>query len=267
VVYFRHIMAAVFLAGLLSSPGYSADPEIGGLLERVGSSVERSWRELGTVSCTERLAQRKLKTGGKVVHRKDSTFDYLVLLKLHGTELTVEESRVLRGAKGKTKDDALLQTSGFSTLLLVFHPHYQDSFRYRLAGEELLASTPAVRVAFTHIPGTRSTSALRLGEQDYPLDFRGTAWVEPNGGRILRIEAGLVKPIIGLGLQLLSSDVRYQPVHLASTDEVYWLPSEARIEAKTTRQHWINVHSFSDYKRYSVKSEEGTAASSEHPAP
>ncbi|RPJ83846.1 MAG: hypothetical protein EHM18_13025 [Acidobacteria bacterium] len=234
-----------------------AGSDIGELLDRLGQSVETLWTSLGSIACTETVNQAKLDGDGDVIHAKTTTFDYVIFLKLHGMDLSVEESRVVQESKQKKKDRALLVTSGFPTLPLVFHPHYQDCFEFALLGEDLIGGRRTVKVRFKHISGTRSTSALRLRGQDYPLDLEGVAWVEPDGSRILRIHAGLARPLDNLGLHSFVCDVSYHPVKLASMAEARWLPQEATIEAKTVRQHWRNVHRFTDYKRFSVKAETG----------
>jgi hypothetical protein len=38
--------------------------------------------------------------------------------------------------------------------------------------------------------------------------------------------------------------------------ETYWFPADAQVEVETERQHWRNTHVFTDYKRFSVSTEE-----------
>ncbi len=53
-----------------------------------------------------------------------------------------------------------------------------------------------------------------------------------------------------LGVRVLHSDVQYAPVKLK--DASMWLPTTATIEVETPRQHWRNVHRFTNYRRFSV---------------
>jgi hypothetical protein len=217
--------------------------------------VQAFWTHFSAVACTEQVQQTKLGEKGRVLAQSESSFDYLIFLNLHGDELAVEESRVPRKEAPKQKQPPLLVTSGFPTLLLVFHPYYQGSFEYEMAGEDVLDGRKTVRIRFRHIEGTRSTAALNLRGRDFPLDFRGEAWIDAESNAIARITAGLISPVEDLGLRSLDSDVRYSPVSFPSTGDTWWLPATASIEVQTPRQRWRNNHRFSDFKRFSIESE------------
>jgi hypothetical protein len=225
------------------------------LLNSVGKEVQVFWSHFSAVSCTERVEQTKLGEKGKVLASSASSFDYIIFLNLHGEDLSVEESRVEKGEtrKKKQKKLPLLITSGFPTLLLIFHPYYQGSFEYELAGEEIRGGRKLIHVEFRHVPGTRSTSALQVRGRDFPLDLHGEAWVDAETNMITRITAGLLAPIEDLRLRALESDVTYAPVRFP--DQIWWLPQSATIEVQTPRQRWRNTHQFSDYKRFSIESE------------
>jgi hypothetical protein len=36
----------------------------------------------------------------------------------------------------------------------------------------------------------------------------------------------------------------------------YWFPRQATVEVETPRQHWRNTHTFFDYQKFSVSTEE-----------
>jgi len=202
----------------------------------------------------ESVMQEKLGKKGKAVYRHDSMFDYLIIMNLEGDDLSVEESRILQKEAGKSSNLPLLMTSGFSTLLLIFHPYYQGSFEFQRLEDEV-AGHRLVRLSFRHIRGTRSTSALRLRGRDYPLDLVGTAWINPDSWTIEQIEAQLESPLEDLNLRSLRTTVKYAPQYFESVNESEWLPVEASIDVETARQHWRNVHRFTNYRRFSVKSE------------
>jgi hypothetical protein len=62
-----------------------------------------------------------------------------------------------------------------------------------------------------------------------------------------------------VGLRSLSTDVEYAPVRLPGWKQAYRFPSQATIEVASLRQHWRNVHRFTDYKRFLVGTEETVA--------
>ncbi len=242
---------------LLPMTGRGADrPTLDQTLSNTSKSVERFWDQFSSITCTESVTQEKLGKEGKVEYRQDSVFDYLILMSLKEDDITVEESRLLQKSEGKAKNLPLLTTRGFPTLLLVFHPYYLENYRFELDGEEQVGGRTLIRIKFEHIPGRRSTSALALRGRDYPLDLKGTAWVEPDTGVVRRITAALAAPLDDLNLKVLTSDVVYEPEKFPNVpNQVYWLPATATIEVETARQHWRNIHKFSGYKQFSVQSD------------
>jgi len=234
------------------------------LLARTERRIEQFWDQFSAVTCTETVEQEKLADDGKVLIKKRSAYDYLVLLLLSGGDLTVQESRLLQGKPGKESDRALLSTSGFSTMVLIFHPHFRESFTFTDEGAD--PEKPALRrVHFIHTQGKRSPSVLQLRSRDYPIEWQGTAWIDPATGNIARIEAGLKASLSDIGLQKLESEVRYAPVTFAGLTDPPWMPAAASIEADTVHQHWRNVHTFSGYKQFSVSTDSKTEVPTEAP--
>jgi len=229
---------------------------LNGILARARESVESFWSQFRSVTCIEKVSQEKLGDKGKTEYAQKSTFDYLILLNVEGNNLSVEESRVQLGKTAKAKKIPLLLTSGIPTLLLVFHPFYQESFQYQFEGEELLEGHRLIRVGFTHIPGRRSTTALRLRDRNFPLEIQGKAWLYPETGTIYRISAGLIAPMSEHNLKSLTLEVLYGPQKFPPPGESYWLPLTATININTERQHWRNVHQYSNYKRFTVNTED-----------
>lgn len=245
----------------LAAAARGAEPPVGAplpaLLARAGQQVARFWDQFSALTCIESIDQEKLSDDGKVVIKKQNTYDYLVLLQLSGDDMIVDESRVLQGKGAKQSDRALLATSGFSTLLLIFHPRFQNS--YTFSDENADAENPALRrVSFEHVHGRRSPSVLQLRSRDYPIEWRGTAWIDGTTGNIARIQVDLKAPMEDVGLRRLASEVRYSPVAFAEGQLSAWMPAVARIDAETTHQHWRNVHQFRGYKQFSVTTDSRT---------
>jgi hypothetical protein len=224
-------------------------------LARTAKSAGRFWNQFASVNCAETVRQEKLGKEGKALYRRESTFDYLIFMSLEGDDLSVEESRLLQREGGKSSNLPLLVTNGFSTLLLVFHPYYQGSFEFQKLENEEVNGRSLTRIGFRHLPGTRSTAAVRLRGRDYPLDLEGTAWIDAASGVVEKIEAHLASPLDDLNLRKFTSVVKYSPQVFPSAVEPEWLPEEAVIDVETARQHWRNTHRFQNYRRFSVKAE------------
>jgi hypothetical protein len=277
--YFRNglrsvLLVSLLITGALASAQSSAVPNdepLDKILDRVTQRVSGFLDLFSDVKCTEQVTQEKFKPNGKIELEEQSTYDYLVLFTNVGGELSLAESRlpVKQATKDRKKDISMLLSNGFATLFLVFHPYYVNSFEFTDAGAELLNGHNARKIRFQHIRNTRSIAALALRGREYPLEMSGTAWVDPETGNLLRIEAGIASTLEDIGMKSLQSQVTYAPVtfhqddlhpgDLHPDDPVYWFPTEAVIEVETPKQHWRNTHRFSAYKQFSVATEEHVA--------
>ena len=172
----------------------------------------------------------------------------------------MSESRIpVHEAKKDRKNTSMLLSNGFATLFLVFHPLYAQAFKFTLAGEEELGGRILAKVNFEHIPGMKSPAALALRGREYPLELTGTAWIEPETGSIAKIQAGIADTLQDVGLKALSSEIEFAPLAFKDVKQQYWFPTVARVEVETPKQHWRNLHQFTQYKKFSVSTEEQVA--------
>jgi hypothetical protein len=257
--------AAVLALGVVSLAGHgfgatSGSPEaerLNDLLTRTASQTAVFLDQFSNVKCTEQVRQEKLGKDDKVELKEDSTYDYLVILTNAGGELNLSESRIpLREAKKDRKNTSMLLSNGFATLFLVFHPYYAEAFKFTVAGEEVIGGRVWQKVRFEHVPGMKSPAALALRGREYPLELSGTAWIDSQTGNITKIEAGIADSLQDVGLKALNSEIDFAPVPFSDSKQVYWFPTQARVEVETPRQHWRNLHQFTAYKKFSVSTEE-----------
>jgi len=248
------------VAALCFPDTISASPEtqkLNDLLARTTDQTSGFLDQFSDVKCTEQVRQEKLGKNDKVELKEDSTYDYLVILTNAGGELNISESRIpVREAKRDRKNTSMLLSNGFATLFLVFHPYYAEAFRFALSGEEVVGGRVLERISFEHIRGMKSPAALALRGREYPLEIAGTAWIDPQTGSLAKIEAGIGDTLADVGLKSLSSEVDFAPVQFPDSKQVYWFPTQARVEVETPRQHWRNLHQFTAYKKFSVSTEE-----------
>lgn len=249
------LAAAVRLAARAASPA-APDVALDRLLDRTGSSVAGMLEQLADVKCTERVRQTKFALSGKPEYQEDSTFDYLVMFQHSGGDVSLVESRRGGSEPAHRRNVPLLVTNGFATLLLVFHPLYRSSYDFQSLGDQVVDGRRYLRLGFRHIKGTRTTAVLILRDREYPLDFQGTAWIEPETGQVRRIAVELEESMEDLGMKSLRSEVQYQPFRFTGLAEPYWLPSQATVDVETPRQHWRNVHQFTAYMRFSTSTDE-----------
>ena len=238
----------------------SASPALDELLARTGTQVSGFLDQFSDVKCIENVEQEKLGKDGKVELRDESTYDYLVILTNPGGELSLDESRLaVKAAKPDKKNMPLLISNGFATLFLIFHPYYAESFQFALLEAEMVDGHQLDQVSFQHIPGSRSPAALALRGREYPLELSGTAWIDPATGVVTKIIAEIGKSMEDVGLKSLRTEIEFAPAPFHDMKQPYWFPVLASVEVETLRQHWRNVHRFTDYKRFSVSTEEQVA--------
>ena len=221
------------------------------LLTRTGVNVTRFLNQLGDVRCNEDVQQEKLSLKGKTEERLQSSFEYIVLTQNQGNEPTLYESREAIKAAHSKKNISLLVTNGFATQLLIFHPYYQPSFNFERLPDVHVNGRRYALVRFQHVRGRPSPAALLLRGREYPLSLSGTARIDPESGAVEHIETELGSSMEDLGLKGYRSEVEYLPVGLAQA-KTYLLPAVATVEVNTARQHWKNVHRFTNYRLFSV---------------
>jgi hypothetical protein len=248
-------------AGLLMTTSAHAQ-SVDEILSRTSQQVSSFVEQFSEVKCTEHVVQEKLAESNKVERRTESTYDYLVILTNNGGELSLDESRLAVGGTvgSRKKENApLLISNGFATLFLIFHSYYAGSFQFKDLGQEAIQGRLLAKIHFDHIPNTKSVAALAVRGREYPLDLSGTAWIDPQSGAIAKIDAGVDRAIEDIGLKSLRSEVEFAPVRFGQQLSAAWFPQQATVEVETPRQHWRNTHRFSDYKRFSVSTEEQVA--------
>jgi hypothetical protein len=254
------ILLASVIEGFCFAGTTPASPEaqkLTDLLARTANQTAVFLDQFSDVKCTEQVRQEKLGKDDKVELKEDSTYDYLVILTNAGGELNLSESRIpVKQAKRDSRNTSMLLSNGFATLFLIFHPYYAAAFKFTLAGEDSFAGRTLQKVTFQHITGMKSPAALALRGREYPLELSGTAWIDAETGSIAKLEAGIADTLQDVGLKSLDSEIDFAPVSFSDSKQVYWFPTQARVEVETPKQHWRNLHQFTSYKKFSVTTEE-----------
>jgi hypothetical protein len=240
-----------FLA-ILSASAADLPPANAELLRRTAVSVAGFWDELQAVNCVETVDQQKLNLSGKQMFRQQTDFDYIAILQLTGNDLIVDESRTLVRAPKNENKLPMLITNGFSTFELIFHPFYQGAYEFSAPQTVQVDGKELSEIKFQHVRGARSPSVLRLRQREYPVEWQGSAWIDPASGAVVRVSASLMETMEDVGLKSLTADVRYARFEFKGEQASSWLPATAAIEVETPHQRWRNMHTFSNYKHFSV---------------
>jgi hypothetical protein len=228
----------------------SNTPSATAALDLARRSVTKYFEQAANVVCAESVSQGIVRSNGKVAYREDSAFEYQLLVDTQSGSLRLTESRETRKASFRDPARTLLITNGFTTMLLVVHPDYQDSYMFQPAGEEVVDGVSVFKIHFKPVPGGSSPAALQLRGQNYPLPLSGSIWIDARTGSITKLVAEVDSSLSDLGLKGLRSEINYATIHFHDPEESYWMPVSATIDVETPRQHWRNLHNFSGYRRF-----------------
>lgn len=224
------------------------------ILDRTATAAEQEVELLSSVTCAETVSETKLNGKEKIESERKRTFDYFVLVDTSDGDISVNESRIEQGKSGK-ESKPLLHSSGFALMMLVFHPLYQPSFQFTDEGPQAESGIEYRRIGFRYLPGKRSPTLLKAGEREYPLSWAGEALVEARTGRVRRVQAEVAAQLDEIGLKSLQVSVDYG-VLPKNPDSAPWVPLKAEIDLRTPHQHWHNVHSFDQFKKFGIDTKE-----------
>ena len=219
-------------------------------LQHARQNVEHFFQESANVVCAESISQTVLGHNGKPLYREESAYDYQLQARTESGSLKLVESRDSRKSAFRDPRRTLLITNGFTGMLLIVHPSYESSYTFEPAGEETSDGIRLVKVHFQPVPGGRSPAALQLRGKSYAMPLSGILWIEPESGAIVKLTAAVDTSLTDLGLQGMRSEIHYAMLQFHDPEESYWVPVSAVIDVETPRQHWRNVHRFSEYKRF-----------------
>jgi hypothetical protein len=237
-----------------SSPPASADPAF---LARANDTVlharkliDNFFEQTSNVVCNEDVAQTLVGKNGKPMYREESVFEYQLQANSRTGSLKLVESRDARKAAFRDPNKTLLITNGFASMLLVLHQNYEPSYTFEPVDEEVIDGRTLVKIHFKPVPGASSPAAIQLRSRNYPLALSGDIWIEQESGAVVKLISSLDSNLDDLGLHGLRSEIHYSIVQFHDPEEAYWMPASAVIDVETPKQHWRNVHRFTDYRRF-----------------
>ena len=232
----------------------SADPTFNAraneTLLRSRKLIDKFFEQMSNVVCNEDVAQSIVGKNGKPVYREESIFEYQMQANTRGGSLKLVESRDARKEAFRDPSKTLLITNGFASMLLILHQDFESSFVFTPLSEEVIDGRTLVKIHFKPVPGASSPAAIQLRSRNYPLPLTGDVWLDRDSGAVVRMISRLDSGLDDLGLHDLRSEIHYSIVEFHDPEESYWMPASAMIDVQTPKQHWRNVHRFTDYRRF-----------------
>jgi len=250
-----HIFFALLFFAASGWSAKSPTPTVGDTLALAQQQVSHYVSRLADLHCSETVVQRKLNAKGHVEATQRSRFDYLIMMNGNSEEFQLNESRIeTPDSKHKPVPASMLTTNGMTTVLLVFHPYYSDAFSFDTGQEEELREVATLPVHFAHISGRRTPAALALRTREFPIELKGTAWINKQSGQVMQINANLMHDMSDVGLRSLDIQVEYTSQVIGK--EILTVPAKAIVDVTTPRQHWRNTHLFENYRSFSTDAEQ-----------
>ena len=218
--------------------------------------VQEYFEKFSDLTCKETVTQIVLNNSGHAIYRENSAYDYQFEATSASGSLKFSETREPRNPAFRDPARTLLVTTGFAGLLLVAHPMYEASYVFEPGGAETIDGISYTLIRFVPVAGASSPASLRLRGKNYPLPMSGTLWINPQSGAIVKLEAKVDSSFSDLGLAGMRSEVHYAPHNFRNPAQTVWIAESAVIDVDTPRQHWRNLHRFTDYKRFNVNVQE-----------
>jgi hypothetical protein len=212
--------------------------------------IDNFFEQTSNVVCTENVSQTVVGKNNKPMYREESAFEYQLLSSSRSGALRLTEAREARKAAFRDASKTLLITNGFASMLLVLHQNYEPSYQFEPVSEEVIEGRTLIKIHFKPVPGSSSPAAIQLQGRNYPLQLKGDIWIDEESGAVVRLTSSLDGSLDDLGLHDLRSEIHYSIVQFHDPEEAYWMPASAVIDVETPKQHWRNVHRFTDYRRF-----------------
>jgi hypothetical protein len=212
--------------------------------------IDKFFEQMSNVVCNEDVAQSIVGKNGKPMYREESIFEYQMQANTRSGSLKLVESRDARKEAFRDPSKTLLITNGFASMLLILHQDFESSFVFTPLSEEAIDGRTLVKIHFKPVPGASSPAAIQLRSRNYPLPLTGDVWLDRDSGAVVRLMSRLDSGLDDLGLHDLRSEIHYSIVEFHDPEESYWMPASAMIDVQTPKQHWRNVHRFTDYRRF-----------------
>lgn len=234
---------------------------LAGLLSRVGANVEAMFKDFPNTSALEIVNHERDSpgnTGGEYMKKR---YHYMITNPTDPDGLVFDEYRTnLKDETIKTAEleGAYLLTAGHASSPLYFHPKASPGCVFRYLGRDKQGRRPHV-VAFAQNPEiAQTTGSINLLGAEVLLYVQGISWIDPDNLQILKMRLDLLTPRRDVGLDQHTTWVEFEEVRFNNTSRTLWLPHEMRIMIAWKGWKFSNRHAYSQYRLFSVESQDGT---------
>ncbi len=226
------------------------------VMEESGRRVQELVDDVARFAAVEELLHQSLNDYGIPVRTETRKYNYVASIsEPQPGFLAVDEFRTDRLTPADYPDN--IASTGFAALALVFHPHMRDTFAITCEGLGDWHGQATWLVHFRQRDDRPNRiHSYKVGNQLYPVDLKGRAWITADKFQIVRIESEMLNPIPAIRLLAEHEVVEYGPVAFPRKNTSLWLPKSAEIYFNFRKHHYYRRHSFDHYMLYSVDTDE-----------
>jgi len=208
-------------------------------------------------------------------------YDYLILSRIEGNAVLLNEFRVDRKTGDKFQTDEAMKTEsatspelerashalaasrsgqppasqGFATSWVYFYPLNRPQATFRYLGEQKMEGQRTLVLAFAQKPQSVLSPALfRSQDKTVSMFLQGVAWVSTSDFRILRLRTDLLSPLPEVSLHRLTADIQFMPIRIKEVPSILWLPREVMVTSEVGGATLREDHRYSEYRLFRVQS-------------
>ena len=217
-----------------------------------GKRVAEFIDAVNRITATEVLEHENVDRYGFASKRETRRYTYVASMQeVRPGAYIVDEYR--NGSMGLEIFPARLATLGLSSLVMIFHPVYQDEYNFTCEGLTKWHGAPAWQVHFRQRPDKPARlREYRVRNQGYAIWLRGRAWISADTFQIVSLETDIVAPMPRIRLKSEHIAIEYKPVQFKRRHEELWLPESAEIYLDFDGRRVHRRHEFSNYLLFAV---------------
>jgi hypothetical protein len=226
------------------------------VLSEAGKRIDELIHNVDKFTATEVVEHQHVDRSGRLGVPEIRKFNYLVTIaQAPGGNINVEEYR--NGGSDSERFPEQIGTLGTPTLVLIFHQHNAKDVQMTCEGLGEWRGRPAWQVRFEERRDRRnSISAVDIGSTSFNLRLHGRAWILADSYQVARLESDLADQVPKIRLRLQHQVVEYRAVRLPETKREIWLPSSSELYLDFLGHRFYRRHSFTDFKFFSVKTQQ-----------
>jgi hypothetical protein len=243
-----------FLALDLLQPRTPPPSQFGGcslddVLLHVSANAREFVDNVNRITATEILQLERRRGNGKLEDTIHIKANYVANIQLQDSRhFSVDEYR-----DDHPNQRGFIEAIGSTTLVLVFHPIHLDEFEITCRGLGIWQGTPAYLLNFKQRPDRPNTmSEFSTQTGTYPVNLKGTAWVDATTFQVVHLETDLLNPIPELLLDFEHQSLDYGPVAFAARHVRLWLPQSVDINVHLSGKQFNARHSYSNYQLFVI---------------